>query len=76
MSVQRWTCTEWGVIEARRLAVLCTLRLAMDNAEADIPTVTAGRLVVCGRPASLLRERVVQLLAVAQALPDGWIVWD
>lgn len=65
-----------GAIEAYRLTTLCKLRLAMYDAEGDIPAQARGRVVVGGRAAGKLRACTAQLLTIARAAGDGWVGWS
>lgn len=66
-----------GAIRAPRLAGLCKLRLAMYDAEVDLPAEARGpRVVVGGRAAGKLRTCTEQLLTIARAAGDGWVGWS
>lgn len=69
-----------GTIDAPRLAELCRARLAMVEAEAEIPETDAHRrgqcrVVTAGRSVGYLRERTGELLQIARAAGDAYVSW-
>lgn len=65
-----------GAILAAQLVSLCERRLAMADAEEEIPTTRRGRVIVCGRSAGYLRARTEQLLRIARSAGAGWVAWS
>lgn len=66
-----------GAIRAPRLATLCKLRLAMYDAEVDLPSETRGsRVFVGGHAAGKRRACTEQLLTIARASGDGRVGWS
>lgn len=65
----------YGTIPAAEMASRCESQLAKLRPESARPTIDAGRVVECGRPAGFLRDRTAELHRIALAAQDWWISW-
>lgn len=65
-----------GKIAARELVKLCRARLAMVEAESEIPAADVGRVFTGGRSADYMRKRTIALLAIATLAGDLFVAWS